>query len=96
MNTNQNSNDKKQNCLDCKYHKIINDPDPDNWFCDDDVAVICLHDVVSQTIDLTSNYRSARQKHKCITVACRPYNTRKESKQPSWCPLIDQSNQSKE
>jgi len=29
------------NCIDCPEHQILKDPDPDDWFCDDDVKVIC-------------------------------------------------------
>jgi hypothetical protein len=56
-------------CIDCPHHEVRSDPDPDDWFCDDDVKVVCL--------------KAKRN----ITVACRPYNTRRESSVPSWCPL---------
>jgi hypothetical protein len=29
------------NCADCGSHKIYPDPDPSDWFCDDDVKVRC-------------------------------------------------------
>jgi len=29
------------NCTQCNFHKILPDPDPDDWFCDDDVKVMC-------------------------------------------------------
>lgn len=29
------------NCIDCPFHKVLSDPDPDDWFCDDDVKVVC-------------------------------------------------------
>lgn len=60
-----------KNCLDCPHHEVQNDPDPLDWFCDDDIKVFC------------------KKKKKNITVACRPYNLRKESKVPDWCPLIN-------
>src|SRR4051812_3276113 len=28
-------------CIGCKHHEVIADPDPHDWFCDDDVAVVC-------------------------------------------------------
>jgi hypothetical protein len=28
-------------CQDCVFHKVVSDPDPHDWFCQDDVAVIC-------------------------------------------------------
>ena len=33
--------DKK--CLKCKYHTIVPDPDPDDWFNDDDMAMYCTN-----------------------------------------------------
>jgi len=30
-----------ENCLDCAFHKILHDPDPDDWFCDDDMKIHC-------------------------------------------------------
>jgi len=35
------TNIKINNCIDCMEHEILNDPDPYDWFCDDDVKVIC-------------------------------------------------------
>lgn len=29
------------NCMDCAYSRVLNDYDPDDWFCDDDKKVIC-------------------------------------------------------
>ena len=29
------------NCLECPHHSIESDPDPDDWFCDDDQKVVC-------------------------------------------------------
>lgn len=57
-------------CIDCSCHTVLPDPDPDDWFCDDDVKVRCT--------------RANRN----ITVACRPYNIRRETSPiPDWCPL---------
>ncbi len=58
-----------KNCMDCPFHQVEMDPDPDDWFCDDDVKVVC------------------KKANKNITVACRPYNTRRECDIPNWCPL---------
>jgi hypothetical protein len=60
------------NCTECPHHKVLPDPDPDDWFCDDDVKVVCT---------LTE------RKANTITSACRPYNKKKESEVPEWCPL---------
>lgn len=32
---------KITNCLSCPFHKVLADPDPYDWFCDDDMKVIC-------------------------------------------------------
>lgn len=61
-----------KNCLDCPYHEVKRDPDPDDWFNDDDEKVVC---------------NKTKRKNNEITVACRPYNLRKESEIPKWCPL---------
>jgi hypothetical protein len=67
-------------CVDCPHHRIERDPDPHDSFCSDDVKVRCdLSRVVS------SGYY---EKEPYVTVACRPYNTRKETPIPDWCPLL--------
>ena len=63
---------KIQNCMDCPHHEVQADPDPHDWFCDDDVKVVC---------------KKTTRKNNEITVACRPYMTRKECEVPDWCPL---------
>lgn len=30
-----------QNCTQCPFRQIKSDPDPHDWFCDDNVKVIC-------------------------------------------------------
>lgn len=32
-----------ENCLDCPAHDVQRDPDPDDWFCYDDVKIQCIH-----------------------------------------------------
>jgi len=32
---------KNDNCMDCPYREVLPDPDPDDWFCDDDMKVVC-------------------------------------------------------
>lgn len=73
------------NCIDCKSHSVINDPDPDDWFCDDDVAVVCT---LTQNNDVTpdSKYQSDMCAFKSVTRSCRPFKIRKESDVPPWCP----------
>lgn len=60
---------KVETCMDCPFSKVLPDPDPNDWFCDDDIKIVCL------------------KANKNITVACRPYNDRKETSIPSWCPI---------
>jgi hypothetical protein len=80
------------NCIDCEHHKVIDDRDPDDWFCDDDKAVICTLSPAEPEPD--SRYISHRSAFRRITEACRPYNIRKESNTPAWCPLKDTVNKS--
>ena len=44
--------DKK--CLKCKYHAIVPDPDPDDWFNDDDMAMYCTNPDNSMEKEWTS------------------------------------------
>lgn len=78
------------NCIDCPNHKIIADPDPYDWFCDDDVAVICLLTSRNHRHDPNSRYQATSQNdNSCATVSCRPYNVSKETTPPPlWCPLL--------
>jgi hypothetical protein len=62
--------------MDCAFHVVARDPDPNDWFCDDDEAVLCSKMPASKELP-----------HKAVTVACRPYNKRKECETPKWCPL---------
>lgn len=55
--------------MDCTFHEVQSDPDPNDWFNDDDVKIVC------------------KKQKRNVTVACRPYNMRKECDIPSWCPL---------
>ncbi len=65
-----------KNCVDCPHHAVRPDPDPDDWFNDDDVLVICTRAPVNKG-----------GQYKRVTSACRPYNIRKECEIPNWCPL---------
>jgi hypothetical protein len=76
---------KPENCLDCPFHKVIADPDPLDWFNDDDQAVICTK--VNRKPNMNSQYLADKQEFKTVTVSCRPYKLRVESKTPDWCPL---------
>jgi|TARA_Y100000310_G_C20598448_1_gene771731 hypothetical protein len=78
----------EKSCMDCNHHKIIYDPDPEDWFCDDDVAVVCLK-VLNKNRNLNSKWESDHSEYKAIACSIRPYNIRRESIVPQWCPLIN-------
>lgn len=74
-----------ESCIDCPNHEVVHDPDPYDSFNMDDCAVICK---ITPSITKDSQYWWQRKwvgRH--VTWACRPYNARKESSVPSWCPL---------
>lgn len=72
-------------CTECPNHRVVPDPDPTDWFCDDDCAVLCtLKKATSK--DPLSNCGHAWE-FKAVSLSCRPYQVTKESPVPSWCPL---------
>lgn len=75
------------NCLDCQHHQVITDRDPDDWFCDDDKAVVCDR-TPNDKLDLASRYASRQHPSRAVSVAVRPYKLREESGRPEWCPLL--------
>lgn len=72
-------------CLDCRSHRVINDPDPNDSFCDDDLAVVCTK-TPNDKRDTKSRYVADHSEWKVVEPSIRPYNLRKESVVPSWCP----------
>lgn len=81
----------------------MNDPDPNDDFCDDDCLVCCkikLKDEEDEAWDeycvetlkamgiKKSHYHHDDVIYRCITVSCRPYNLRKECEYPDWCPML--------
>lgn len=72
------------NCINCKFHSVIPDPDLNDSFNSDDVAIICTK--VEKEVDKNSKYLVDRQKFKAIDVALRPYQVKKV-KSPDWCPI---------
>jgi hypothetical protein len=73
------------NCMDCTHHKVVRDPDPTDWFCDDDVAVLCQ---LMPPAKGDTAWASGQQfQHRAVTISCRPHKTRDESKTPAWCPI---------
>lgn len=75
-----------ENCRDCRHCEVIADPDPDDWFCDDDKAVVC-NLTPNPGRDVTSKWMASHHPQRAVTVSCRPYNLRKECDRPEWCPL---------
>ena len=73
-----------ENCIECPNHIVVADPDPSDWFCYDDVAVLCKKLANSNP----GHPANARFDNKPVTVACRPHHTVKETTPPpDWCPL---------
>jgi len=72
-------------CLSCESHDVIPDPDPDDWFNDDDVAIICKLKK-DTNVKPNSKHLADRCDFAKVAVACRPYNLRKEAAIPKWCP----------
>lgn len=76
-----------ENCLDCPNHRVLADPDPDDWFCDDDKAVACAL-APNPEQNANSRYAASRNPQRLVTLSCRPYRLREESQRPAWCPLV--------
>jgi hypothetical protein len=78
---------KISKCIDCPHHKVIGDPDPHDWFCDDDQAIVCTK-VLKEESDIKKDslYVSDRQQFRCVDIGCRPYQI-KNVEIPDWCPL---------
>lgn len=76
---------KYNNCIDCPSYEITPDPDPYDWFCDDDVKVRCK--VANNQLPKFYKDGSVCTAEPYITVACRPHHVREECNVPSWCPL---------
>ncbi len=61
---------ERQSCEGCPDCEIRITPDPDDWFCDDDVTVVCKA--------VSGGYVMAKQ--------IRPYLVNERCPVPSWCP----------
>lgn len=77
---------KTKSCMGCEHHKVINDPDPTDWFCDDDKAVVCTLERNPKQ-DVKSRYLAERSIFRAVQVGIRPYRLEKETPIPEWCPL---------
>lgn len=78
-------------CYQCPFCKILPDPDPDDWFCDDDVKMICTHkDRGEHKKEEVNQYFfkvAEENKHlgRYICGGLRPYEV-KGNYVPDWCP----------
>lgn len=77
---------KPKSCLKCKHHKVIPDPDPNDSFCSDDMAVVCTL-VPNPNRKPGSRYLADHHENRPVTVSCRPYKLKYETNRPGWCPL---------
>lgn len=74
------------NCMDCPNHSVEADPDPHDWFCDDDEAVLCK---LSENVEKKKRWWDGSVwEFRPITWSCRPHHKRKECDRPEWCPLL--------
>ncbi|WP_415913388.1 hypothetical protein [Neptuniibacter sp. QD37_11] len=77
----------ESSCLDCPKHQVIPDPDPDDWFCDDDKAVVCKL-ALNDERDTSSKWASDHSVYRSIARSARPHHLKKESNTPDWCPKL--------
>ena len=61
---------ERRSCEGCPSCEIRITPDPDDWFCDDDVTVLCKA--------VSGGYVMAKQ--------IRPYLVHERCPVPQWCP----------
>jgi hypothetical protein len=74
-----------KNCIQCIHHKVVNDRDSDDWFNDDDCAVLCTL-TKAEKGDLGPNVGGLWE-FKATAVSCRPYQIERDAIIPVWCPL---------
>lgn len=73
------------NCLDCEHCIKVSDPDPLDWFRDDEMAVACA--LVKNDNTEWIPRMDYRFPNKCVTYACSMDDLRESCQQPDWCPL---------
>ena len=79
-------NMKNKTCMECPNHLVVGDPDPTDWFCDDDMAVLCK----LMKNDKNVQYYMASLgyfEYKPVTTSCRPHHLKRDTEIPIWCPL---------
>jgi hypothetical protein len=73
------------NCINCPHHCIVADPDPSDWFNDDDEAIVCSL-TPNPKKNTASKYRADHSEYRSVAASLRPYETAKIAA-PKWCPL---------
>lgn len=76
------------NCLECAYHQVIPDPEPDDWFCADDMAVVCTKSTNPER-NVASKWKSHHSPFRSVVNSCRPHHLHAEAVRPGWCPLLN-------
>lgn len=80
-----------EHCVQCPFHLIIPDPDPDDWFEDDDEALVCTHpECEVEYTEIQKQYYTERgllKMGRVIESGNRPYQTSKVTI-PCFCPLL--------
>jgi len=74
-----------KSCLECPYHRVIPDPDYDDWFNDDDEAIVCTK-LRNDQKGKYSNSCAYNQEYKVVASMLRPHETRKFEYIPDFCP----------
>lgn len=74
-------------CIDCPHHRIMSDPDPDDWFNDDDEALVCLHPECHREYSSAEERCYRGWKSVVIEGSCRPYEIPKITI-PEYCPFL--------
>lgn len=65
---------KIENCMDCPNHSVRPDPDPDDWFNDDDEKVVC----VKASKEITWACRPYNKRKECDIPKWCPLKTQSE------------------
>lgn len=73
-------------CLECPHHIADYDPDPYDSFNSDDMYCACKLQK-NDRLDPKSKYVSDRQPYRVVSSGDRPYQLKKYSTPPHWCPL---------
>lgn len=71
-------------CVECPFSKVVPDPDPSDWFNDDDEAILCEKTPHKPKLD--SKYAADKHEFKPVSSSLRPYETH-GVEVPTWCPL---------